>query len=304
MKTRQTRGVIDPGTWLVIGLISVGSYFYLKVLEPGRNKAVADKTASAAVQTTEQAKAVEERATAVKAAVTESTANHAKEIATRDKIDQNATGFVEAAKIAIQADPAPSQADLVALGLLDSATQALGQPFTAEQRAFWVKTVGGLIAKNTEAQQTVARMTVDAAALVAARDAEHAHAVSSDATAATLSAQLAKNTTQLAGQAAKASTLASQNKAWADNEQTLWGRIKALSGLAIILIIADGLISIKLSGVTKTRDNTVALVESMKKWAVEGVQDAADLKKKMTDWYENDTKAQNAVAKVKTKLRL
>ena len=42
----------------------------------------------------------------------------------------------------------------------------------------------------------------------------------------------------------------------------------------------------------------------MKKWAVEGVQDAADLKKKMTDWYENDTKAQNAVAKVKTKLRL
>jgi hypothetical protein len=108
----------------------------------------------------------------------------------------------------------------------------------------------------------------------------------------------------LAATTGKAEKLAADNKTWADNEQTWWGRLKAaviLGGVLLIVIIG---ISIKLFGVVKTKDNTVALIEQMKGWVASGVKDVGELKAKMKEWNGGDTSQENAIAKTKTKLLL
>ena len=304
MKTRLTRGVIDPGTWIIIGLITVGSYFYLKVLEPGRNKAVADQAAAAADQTQQAAKVINANADILLNKMAEIIAEHAKVVSTRDQMDKNAASFSAQAKAVLQADPNPSQYTLVAIGLLDSVESSLGIEFTPQQRKVFIDRVVPLIQHNAEVEAQLASEKAKSAALAAVKDAVEQRAKAAEDSGKLLVGQNKDLAGRLVTVSTKTASLTAKNKEWADNEQSLLGRIKALIGLAVLLVVVVVGISIKLLGVTKTRDNGIALVEQMKKWAIEAGHNATDLKQKMTDWYENDTKAQAAVAKVKAKLRL
>lgn len=304
MKTNSRAFVIPAVVYVAAGLIAIGGWAYVKVFEPGRNKAVATAAATAAADAETKAKQAREQAEAVDKAVAAATADHQKVVAQRDQIDQNTSGFIEGAKIAIQADPAPSDADVVALGLLDSAGQALGQPLTPQQRAFWMKTVSDLIAKNAEAKAKVAQLTKEAAEARAALGEVQAHATASDAHAKVLCDQLATKSKELVESTAKSATLTAENKQWADGEQTLWGRIKALGILAIVLAVIGLAISIKLLGVQGTAKDAVALGEHLKSLALTGVKDASELEQKISAWWENDKSAQAAVNKIKSTLRL
>ena len=303
MKTsnRAFTGLEIAAAVAIVGLVG---YLYMSVFAPGRNKKVADKIAVATATANTQAQEAKKEAVEVKAAASEAATAHAKEISLRDQMDQNAASFSAQAKAVLAADPKPSEYTLVAMGLLDSVETSLGVQFTVAQRQAFVARVVPLLQHNAEVEAQLAQEKAASAALAAGKEAEHGRAVAADTHVTQLATQLSVTNGSLADTSAKAASLAKDNKAWADNEQTWIGRAKAAAVLGILLILIILGVSVKLFGVTKTRDNTVAFVEHMKKLALEGVKDAADLKAKMTAWYDGDIKAQAAVAKVKEKLRL
>jgi hypothetical protein len=303
MKTsnRAFTGFEAAAVAVLIGLVG---YLYMSVFAPGRNKKEADKIAAATATADAQAQTAKAQALATQVAATQAQLEHAKELALRDQMDQNAASFSAQAKAVLEADPKPSQYTIVALGLMDSVETSLGVQFTAAQRAAFVARVVPLLAHNAEVEAQLAQEKTNAAALAAGRDAEHARAVAADAHVTQLATDLSKTNTALATTTGKAEKLAADNKTWADNEQTWWGRLKAaviLGGVLLIVIIG---ISIKLFGVVKTKDNTVALIEQMKGWVASGVKDVGELKAKMKEWNGGDTSQENAIAKTKTKLLL
>jgi hypothetical protein len=294
---------------LAIG--AFGIHEYKTVFAPGRNKDGADKAAVAAAVTQAKAEAAKETAAKVVQAVAAVKATHAAEISNRDKIDSNAAGFAEAAKIAIQSDTILTPAEITALGLLDASTQALGQPFTAEQKAFWVKTVGGLLKKDAEAQAKIAEMQRQAAADLSAKAELSSRALAAENTATTLTRQNSEQAKTLAASAAESATLTGEVKAWADREPSWQARIKALIYLVIIVAIIALYILIKLFGVQGAKSkieeglkDTVGLVEHVKGIAVQSGHDAAALEKRVEDWYEGDTDAKALYADAKKALRL
>jgi len=293
-----SRAFAIPAVYFVIvGVLAAGGWAYTKLMEPGRNKKVADQVAAQTAIADAQAKANKEKADAVAAAIQSAADANAKEREQEKKVRQNASGFTEGAKIAIQADPAPSQADLVALNLLEGATQALGEPLTDSQRKVWVSTVAELIAKNSASEAQVAALKQQAAADRAALDAITAHAQAADATAQTLAVKLDQQAKILADTTGKASSLAEKNAQWADGAITLWGRIKALGVLAVILGLVIVVVAIKLFGVNEVAADAVGLAEHLKTFVQDG-------ETKVKEWMQNDTKAQAAIDKVKAKLRL
>jgi len=307
MKT-TTKGSVAAVVIVVLALINGGQYAFHKLVEPGRNKKVAEAAAQTAADAQAKAKAAEETAKAAEAAAKKAQEDVAKERALRDQIDQNASGFVEGAIIAHEADPAPSQADVVALGLLESARQALGQPLTEQQRAFWKKTVAGLIAKNAEAEAKVRQLTEQAAADRAALTEVKARAIASETEAAALTTQVREQSEKLVKATSETEKLTSRNREWAEGQQTLWGRFKAFLWLTaivvVLLIIVVGWISIKFRGVSQTLHDSVALGEHLKSIATTAVGDAKAVEEKIENWWENDTKAKSAHQRVKSLLRL
>lgn len=301
---KPTRGAIDLVVLLVVGLVSFGVYEYKTVFAPGRNKAKTDQAAVAAAATAQQAAAVNGDAAAVKVAVAQATADHAVVIAKRDEIDRNAAGFIEGARQAISANPEPSDADIVAIGLLDSATASLGQPLTAEQKAVWTKTVSALIAKNAAAQAKIAQMTTDAAALRASLNATQEHAKASDAQAQTLSAQLAANAKELTATATQAATLTADVKRWADKEPDMWARLKAALVLVVLLIGGIAWYEIKRKGLSGALQDAVALKEHVETTAAKLGADAQALKQSADEWWADDPKARRIFEDAKAKLRL
>jgi hypothetical protein len=297
MKTNSRAFVIPAVYFVVVGVLAVGGWAYTKLTEPGRNKKVADQVAAQTAIADAQAKANKDKADAVAAATQAAAEANAKEREQEKKVRQNASGFTEGAKIAIQADPAPSQADLVALSLLEGATQALGEPLTDSQRKVWVSTVAGLIAKNSASEAQVAALKQQATADRAALDAITAHAQAADATAQTLAVKLDQQAKILADTTGKASTLAEQNAQWADGAITLWGRIKALGVLAVILVMVIVVVAIKLFGVNELATDAVAFGEHLKTFVEDG-------EKKVESWWSDDPKARKLFNKYKTKLRL
>ncbi len=285
-------------------VLAGAGYLYTQVFAPGRNKKGADRAATSADVAEQQAAQHKITAEAVAAAVKDISVTHAKELAVHEEMEHNAANFSAQARAVLQADPAPSEYTIVAIGLLDSVETSLGVQFTDAQRKAFVDRVVPLIKHNAEVEAALAKEKADAAAVAASRDAEHQRALAAETQGLALVATNSNQAKELAASTAKSSQLADANKAWADREQTLLGRLKAAAVLGVLLILVIGGISIKLFGVAKTRDNTVAFVEYMKKIALEGVKDATDLKTKMTAWYDGDIKAQAAVAKVKEKLRL
>jgi type II secretory pathway pseudopilin PulG len=304
MNFSHKRGMTGLEVAVAVAVVGLCGYLYTQVFAPGRNKKVADKTAVATAAAQQQAQEAKKEAEGVKVAATEAAAAHAKEIALRDQMDQNAAAFSAQAKAVLAADPKPSEYTLVAMGLLDSVETSLGVQFTAVQRAAFVARVVPLLQHNAEVEAALATEKANAAALAAGKEAEHAHAVASDVHVQQLATQLENKTGELTKTAIKAASLAQSNAAWANNEQTLWGRIKALVVLGVVLILVILGVSIKLRGVVKTKDTTVALVEKIKEWVAAGVKDVSDLKAKMKEWNGDDPSHEKAIATTKEKLRL
>ena len=304
---KNTRGIAFVAVlpWIAgLALAAFGYHEYATLFAPGRNKAKSDQAATAAALTSTQAVTVSAGADAVKVAVDRVTVEHAAVIAKRDAINLNVAGFIEGARQAVAADPNPSDADLVAAALLDSATAAIGQPLTIEQRAVWTKTVSALISKNAEAKARIAKMTLDAAALRASLDATQAHAKAADAQAATLADQVAANAKELTASAVKTAGLTADIKKWADNEPNMLARIKALGGLAAVLLIGLVWYEIKRRGLTGAVHDAVALKEHIQTTAATLGADAEKLKQSAETWWADAPKDKTVFDKLKSDLRL
>jgi len=290
----------------IVGGLGAGAFCvheYKTLFASGRNKKGADTAAAAAQSTQTQAVVVKDSAADVAAAVAKSTSEHAAVIATRDAIDQNAAGFIEGAKDAVKSDAAPTQAEIIALVMLDSASDSLGCPLTPKQRKMWMDTVGGLIAKNAYTEEQLAKQTEDAKALRAGLDATQAHAKAADDTSMALTVQLSAKATELVREAKKSSDLAADNKKWADNEPGLWAKIKALCwllGIAVALLVWY---EIKRKGLTGALQDAVALKEHTHTVAVALGADATKLKEETEKWWDGDPKAKAIFEAVKTDLR-
>jgi type II secretory pathway pseudopilin PulG len=303
MKTNN-RGMTGLELGIALAVLAGVGYLYMSVFAPGRNKKVADKTEVATAQAQQQAIEAKKEADAMKLAAADAAAAHAKEIALRDQMDRNAAAFSAQAKAILASDPNPSEYTIVAIGLLDSVETSLGIQFTLEQRKAFMDRVVPLLKHNAEVESQLAAEKARSAALAAGKDAEHAHALASDAHANELAGQLSNTSATLVTTSGKAASLAASNAAWANNEQTWIGRAKAAGALLLLLLIAIFAISWRLRGKDKTLGDTVALIEQMKGWVAAGVKDVGELKAKMKEWNGGDTAHENAISKIKTELRL
>lgn len=299
----KKRGEVTLGVLAVLGVLAAGGWLYSKVTQPGRNKVVATEAAQAAAVAAVQAQAEKDKADAVAAATAKAAEEHARERALRDQIAANASGFVEGAKIALQTNPVPTQSELVAIGLLESAGTALGQPLTPTQRAVWTRTVAGLIARNVEAEEQVRRLTREAGEARAALGEVRARADAADKNISVLAKQLTEHSAELAQNAGKAAKLTAENKLWADGEQTLWGRLKALAALAVLLVLVIVVISLRYRGISSTVKDAVALGEHVKNIAVKAGHDAQEIETAISSWWEDDKRAKNNYTKIKAQLR-
>lgn len=297
---KNNRGAVDPFTWAVIGLIALGGVAYVKVFEPGRNKKVADQIAAATAEATQQAVEAKKLAAEAKAASVAAAQAHAKEIALRDQMDQNAASFSGQAKAMLEADPHPSPYTLIAIGLCESIQQSLAIKFTPEQQAAFVSRVTPLLQKNAETEKALAEEKARAAALAAGKDAEHARAVAADALAQTLTGQLAVQTAAVATTTAESATLAAKNQAWANNVSTLWQRFQAAILGIFVLLVLLGIGWWKLRGTTRVLYDAAALAEDAQNAATRGV---AMTKDEIEQWWENDRPGRAAYQKVLANLR-
>lgn len=305
MKLTGKRAEIATATvLLVVGIFGAGAWGWYKLTEPGRNKKIATQAAHVAALADAQAKAEHEKTLAVQAATQKAAEEHARERRLRDQIDANASGFVEGAKIALATNQTPTQAELVAMGLLESASTALGQPLTDQQRQVWTKTVAGLIVRNAESEAKVAQLTKEAGEVRAALGEVRARADAADGHVAKLTHQLSEHAKELVKTTGQAAELTAENKAWAQGEQNLWGRFKALFGLILLLAGVLIFLSLRYRGVSATLKDAVALGEHLKTVAVDAGRDVKEVEDKVAAWWENDEAAKARLNKIKSQLRL
>jgi hypothetical protein len=301
---KSTRGVVDPVTWAVIGLIAVGSWAYVKVFEPGRNKKVADKIAVATEKANKEAEAAKALSIELQKSVQAMADAHAQETKTEQKMRANAADFNGQNKAVLAADPNPSPYTLIAIGLCDSVDQSLGIQSTAEQRLEWSKRVIPLLQHNAEIEKLLAQKTAEAAALSASLKAEHEHAVASDAHAATLAKANTANVATIATITAKAEKLAGENANWAAGTLDWKGRLKAaVIGLCVLGVLLF-ILSWRYRGKDKTLTDSVALGEFIKTQAIGAGHKAEELETKIKDWMQGDHAGMAAIDKVKEKLRI
>lgn len=303
MKTNR-KGEVSVAVLAVLGVLAAGGWLVHKVTEGGRNKQVAVKAAQAAAVADALARAEKDKVEAVAAATAKAAEEHARERQLRDQIVANASGFVEGAKLALRTNAQPTHAEVVALGLLESASTALGSPLTEQQRQVWTKTVAGLIAKNAEAEEQVRRLTQEAATARAALSEVRARADAADRNVSELTKQLNEHSQKLVQTAEKAADLTAKNKAWADGEVNLWGRLKALGLLAGLLAVVIIFLSLKYRGVSSTAKDAVALGEHLKGLATKAGHSAKELEDEIRTWWEGDKSGEAKYAKTKSQLRI
>jgi len=304
---------------ILIGLVlsNIGTVAWFKTFEAGRNKKVATAAAQQAAAANDQAKlaadqakAAEEKAAEAKAAAEKLKADIDRERGQRDQIDQNVAGFVEGAKTAVEADPSPSQADLVAIGLLDSAQQANIQKLTPQQREFWKKTVAGLIAKNAEAEAKIRALNEQAKVDLATLTEVRARTDASEKTVITLTNQVKEQNAQLA-ESSKATAKLTEDaaktsyemKVWSDGGQTWQSRCKwALVLCGLITIVGIWLFG-KSKKLMELLKDSVAHGAFLKTMATEATKDATLVETKAKEWFEGDTKSAEALKKILSDLR-
>jgi len=300
----SNRGAIPFIVPVGVGVFLLCGYLYLKVFAPGRNTAVADKAAIAAAKTEQQAVDVQHETKAVQQAVAAVIKAHQELDSTHQTIEANASGFSYAAHATLLKEPNPSPVVKLATTLTESSYKALGESLSPEQKAIWDSLLAAheddkVAIANRDAK--IAQMTTDAVAVHATLVAVTAHANASDATAVAAVKQLDKQTTALVVTSQVATKYTSANAKWADNAETLGDRIKALGGLSAILVLVAGYISIKLRGVTKTRDDAVALAHHGFSLAEKA---GVAVKEEWDKWWGGDNKAKAAHEAVLSKLRL
>jgi hypothetical protein len=297
---KNNRGVVDPVTWAVIGLVAVGGWAYVKVFEPGRNKKVADQIAAATAQANKEAEQAKALALDLQKAVQTMADAHAQETKTEQKMRANAAEFNGQNKAVLAADPNPSPYTLIAIGLCDSVDQSLGIQSTPEQRLEWSKRVVPLLQHNAEVEKLLAQKTAEAAALAASLKAEHEHALASDAHAATLASENSSNVQTIINTTAHAEKLAAENKNWADGVLSWKDRFKAALILVAVVVVVLFVLSWKYRGKDRTLHNAVALAEDAKGALKKVSQAASD---ELEQWWESDHSGKAAYQKIVTNLR-
>ena len=304
MKLKSTRGAIPLIIPVGGAVLLLCGYLYLKVFAPGRNTAVADKAAIEAAKTEQQAIDVQHESLAVKQAVAETIAAHKQLDATHATIESNAAGFSYAAHEALLREQNPSPPVKLATTLTDSAYKALGESLPPEQKAVWDSLLAAreddkaAIAKR---DATIAQMTTDSVAVHATLAAVTQHAAASDATTVATVKQMDKLTTNLVVEAKVATKYTGLNAKWADQAETALDRLKALGALSFILAGVGVYILIKLVGVTRARDDAVALGNH-----IGGLAEKAGVavKEECDKWWGDNLKDKMAHQKVLQKLRL
>lgn len=297
---KNNRGVVDPATWAVIGLIALGSVLYAKVFEPGRNKKVADQIATATAQANKEAEQAKLLAIELQKAINAAQEAHDKVSKTEEKMRMNAHSFNGQGKALLVADPNPSPYNMIARGMCDSVDDALGLRSTPEQQAAWAARVVPLLQRNAEVEKQLADERAKSTALAASLASEHAHALASDAHAATLASENSANVTTIINTTAKAEKLAAENKKWADGAVSWADRFKAaLLGIAVLAILIF-VLSWKIRGSTKTLHDTAALAEDVQAAAARGV---VMTKEQIEEWWQGDHSGKAAYEKIKANLR-
>lgn len=301
---KSTRGVIDLVLLAVLALGAWGYHEYTTVFAPGRNKAKADQAAAVAATSGQQATNLQQGAGAVQTAVETVKSDHAREIAGRDAADKAAGENLAMIKAALESELAPTPAEIVALGYADAAEIAIGQRFTAEQRAAYVKRVAPLIKDLSLAKEAIALAKLDAAAKDAAITELRERSVASESTATAATNNLKAEADAHVATAGKAAELTASNKAWADHEPDMLARIKALGGLVLVLVIGLVWYEIHRRGLAGAVQDAVALKEHVVATAVTLGADAEKLKQSTETWWADDPKAKRLFDAAKAKLRL
>jgi hypothetical protein len=307
----NNRGVVDPITWAVIGLIALGGWAYVRVFEPGRNKKVADQIAVATASASKEAKEAKGIADELKKAVQAMADAHAQEAKVEQGMRANAADFNGQNKAVLEADPTPSPYTLIAIGLCDSVDQALGVQSTAAQRLEWSKRVVPLLQHNAEVERALAQKTAEAATLAASLAAEHDHALASDAHGATLASQNAANVATIATVTAQAAKYGAENATWAAGASTWYERFKyALIALGVTAVVIF-ILSWKYRGKDATLHDATAIAEDAKAAATALAKEAgasiSEASKKAMDdlhtWWGGDSGAEAKYKQIVNNLR-
>jgi hypothetical protein len=282
---------------MAVGAVCFIGYQAYRVIAPGRNTKKADQVAAAATTVQAQTVTVDQAARIVQQAVDEVKVTHAAEIATRDQMDKNATGFSMTAKEALKDEP--SYAADVARMLIQYSIDALGVKVSAEEANKFIKMAAPLIAKNAAMKAEVERLHTEAVATAVSLKAETDRRVAAEAAATEATTTLKAQTTTLVKTSTVASKLAKENKAWADDAETLWDRIKALGWLSVALAALVVGVLVKLFGWRQVAQDTVALGEHLKGKLVASGHDPAKLEEEVKEWWQG-SKNEAVVNAVKT----
>lgn len=290
--SRRAAAIIDD--LIIIALIG-GSIFgtiqLRKIFSPAKPVAAITATDDAV----KKAQSAAEAATAAAAAAEKARAEQSAASAAQS---QAVAGYVAGAQIALSADPAPNLQSRVAKVMVDDAAKT-GAPVDAATLRAMTQIVRDLLAQNATTSAALQQQEAETAqirATLAQKNAALDSALKDNVTLAT--------TAQTAAAAAKA--LSAKNLAWATDNETAWQRVRAALWLIALLTAAALLIAVRLRGVTKVKDDLVALGEhtlaTVEKTA--GPAARATVEEAQKIWKEGDMKLDAALAATKAKLRL
>lgn len=298
---RSNRGVIDLAAIAVVMVLSFVAYQGYRIIAPGRNTKKADQVAASAATAQAQTVTVDQQAQAVKVAVDAATEAHKAVVAARDAIDDGVNGRIESARAMLATDKEPTAAETAALIMLSDAQTALGRKLTDAEKAYWTKLAIPLIERQQAALAEAQKQREIAANAIAVRDAVQAESAKKDTIITTQASALTVETKKSVETARVNTKLANQNKAWADDAETLGDRIKALGWLSVTLAVLAAGVAIKLLGWKRFSEDMVALQAHTETLAVAAGHDANDLGGKIKDWWAGD-KNEAKVQAVKTQV--
>jgi hypothetical protein len=298
MNSSSNKAVVNIALIGILLLVTAIGYEADRLFSSGRNKATADKLAAASQTVQQQATQINTLSQQAKVSVAQAVQDHQAENKAHEDREANATGFVEGSVQALQSEPNPTQAEIVALALTQQAEAALGGA-TAAEKAVWTPLVVQLLKNNTEAWAKVQQLQSAALATNATLRATSQRAEASDSHVTQLVSSLSVETKAHVDSAAQATTLAVQNKTWADNALSWYQRFKALGYLSTLLVALVAFIGVKLFGAKAVLTDAVALGEYLKNGLVAGGKDVVSLEKEIHDWFEGDVKSEATITAIK-----
>jgi hypothetical protein len=298
----------------IAGAFGYGAHQVRKTFEPGRPTKETDALAQRAQEAEAAAKDAQEKlAAAIKA--------HDDAVAAAQAKEKAAAGFIAGTGIALGNELNPSVNVEIAKKLNTDAANTL-QAATPDQIKEFAAIIRDLTERNATTSAALAAKEAEAARLKVEATAAQKAAAAADAKA-TEAAQ--KNVTLSADVSQKASAL----KAWADNHQTLVGRLKAIAIVLALLWLASLIlpllgkffpafqplatafgaiwspgVQVAASSARTLSADLVALNEHIKSELAKELtpEQVAALKGKIKDWWGNDQKSQAVVEDIKERI--